>query len=168
MPKMPTSVLLVVLAATPVAAQAPNLPPAVDVTGADVRTFIKQLPADAISDRPIRVADVGGYRVGIWGVFRPQSSVQDAVLHEVKTTEVYQMLEGAGTLVTGGTLIDQRRTPGNSTVRGSRIEGGLSRRVVPGDWIIIPGGVPHWWSHLDSDIKYAIVRADPEGKTPLK
>ncbi len=26
----------------------------------------------------------------------------------------------------------------------------------PGDIIIIPGKVPHWWSSLDSDIKYVI------------
>jgi hypothetical protein len=38
--------------------------------------------------------DVGGYRVGVYGVYRPKASVQEAILHETAVTEVYQMLEG--------------------------------------------------------------------------
>jgi poly(3-hydroxybutyrate) depolymerase len=142
--------------------------PAVDITHSDITAFIDKLPKGAISDLPIRVADVGGYKVGTYGVFRPRSAKQDAVLHETKVTEVYYMLEGAGTLVTGGTLIEPRRTPGSTTVRGGRIEGGVSRRVAKGDLIIIPGRVPHWWSSLEGDISYLIIRPDPEGTLTLK
>jgi hypothetical protein len=143
--------------------------PAVDVKAADIKAFINNLPKNAISDLPIRVADVGGSRVGVFGVFRPKSVKQDAVLHETTTSEVYYMLEGAGTLITGGTLADQRREPPTTTtVRGSRIDGGVSRRVTPGDVIIIPGRTPHWWSDLDGDIKYLIVRPDPSGRMALK
>jgi uncharacterized RmlC-like cupin family protein len=79
------------------------------------------------------------------------------------------MLEGAGTLVTGGTLVDPRRAPASSTnVRGSRIDGGVSRRVAKGDVVIIPGHLPHWWSNLEGDIAYLIVRPDPQSKLPLK
>lgn len=45
---------------------------------------------------------------------------------------------------------------------GTRVEGGVSRKVGPGDVIVIPGNVPHWWSSLDSDIRYLIVRPDPD------
>lgn len=158
--------VLVLLLAFSTAAQTP---PATDVTAADIQNFVTQLPRDAISDRPIRVVDVGGYRVGVFGVFRPTSVTQDAVLHEVKTTEIYYMLDGAGTLVTGGRLVDERReSPTATTVRGSRIEGGVSRRVTKGDVVIIPGRVPHWWSHLDGDISYLIFRPDPEGRLQLR
>ena len=101
-------------------------------------------------------------------MFRPQSVAGNAIRHETSVTEIYYMLEGSGTLVTGGTLVDERST-GNSpnmgtpNFAGSRIEGGVSRRVVPGDVIIIPGNVPHWFSSLDSDIRYLIFRPDPEG-----
>ena len=149
------------------AAQQPPLP-ATDVTSAEITAFIDKLPKDAISDLPIKVVDVGGYRVGVYGVFRPKAVKQDAVLHEVRTTEVYQMVEGAGTLVTGGRLVDERRDPKSTTVRGSRIEGGVSRRVVKGDVIIIPGRTPHWWSELESDIRYTIIRSDPENRLPLR
>jgi mannose-6-phosphate isomerase-like protein (cupin superfamily) len=152
------------------AAQAPI--PATDVTAASIQAFVKALPRDAVNDRPIRVVDVGGYRVGIYGVFRPKTSKQEAILHETKVTEVYQMMEGAGTLVTGGTIADGKRTEsaaiGHASVRGPRIEGGVSRRVVKGDVIIIPGGTPHWWSNLEGDITYMIIRPDPQATIPLK
>ena len=161
------TISLIALAGLAAAAQQPPLP-ATDLTAAEINGFIDKLPKDAISDLPIKVVDVGGYRVGVYGVFRPKSVKQDAVLHEVRTTEVYQMVEGAGTLVTGGKLVDERRDPKSTTVRGSRIEGGVSRRVVKGDVIIIPGRTPHWWSALESDIKYTIIRSDPENRLPLR
>lgn len=145
--------------------------PATDITAAEVQTFIKQLPPTAISDRPIRVVDVGGYKVGVYGVFRPKAVKQDAVLHETRVSEVYQMLEGAGTLVTGGSLVDpDKGSVGGvgKTFRGSRIEGGVARRVAKGDIVIIPGGTPHWWSALEGDITYLIIRPDPEGRQTLK
>ena len=85
--------LLVLLSALPAGAQtpapaAPSALPAVDVKAADIKAFINNLPKNAISDLPIRVADVGGYRVGVFGVFRPKTVKQDAILHETTTTEV--------------------------------------------------------------------------------
>jgi hypothetical protein len=49
------------------------------------------------------VADVGGYRVGIYTVFRPKLLPGNAIYHETRMTEIYYLLEGGGTLVTGGT-----------------------------------------------------------------
>ena len=73
--------------------------PATDVTGAAIQAFVEKLPKNATSDLPIRVVDVGGYKVGLFGVFRPKASNQEAVLHETTVSEIYYMLEGAGTLV---------------------------------------------------------------------
>jgi quercetin dioxygenase-like cupin family protein len=148
-------------------AQAPP-PPALDITAADVKAFIDKLPKDRISDSPIKITDVGGYKVGVYGVFRPKAQPGDAIRHDTSVTEIYYMLEGTATLVTGGKLVDERSTgnspnTGKPNFGGSRIDGGVSRRVVPGDIIIIPGRVPHWWSNLESDIRYLIYRPDPEG-----
>jgi hypothetical protein len=81
-------------------------------------------------------------------------------------------MEGAGTLVTGGTIVDAKEQKGAAmgfaNLSGPRIEGGTSRRVSKGDIIIIPGHVPHWWSHLEGDVTYLIVRPDPEGILALK
>ena len=142
-------------------------PPAVDVSAVRIEQFIDSLPDDRISDLPIRVAEVGGYRVGVYGVFRPRAQPGGAIRHQTSVTEIYYMLEGSGTLVTDGTLVDERSTgnspnTGRPNFGGSRIDGGVSRRMVPGDVVIIPGNVSHWWSSLDSDIRYLIFRPDPE------
>jgi uncharacterized RmlC-like cupin family protein len=136
--------------------------PATDITAADIGAFLKALPRDVISDRAIRVVNVGGYQVGVYGVFRPKSLPGDAILHETTTSEVYYMLSGTATLVTGGKIAGPKGSQGGT--RGERIDGGVTRKVVLGDMIIIPGRTPHWWSQLDSDIQYLIVRPDPDSR----
>jgi mannose-6-phosphate isomerase-like protein (cupin superfamily) len=144
--------------------------PATYLTSDDIRAFLEALPKDAITDAPIRTVDVGGYRVGVFGVFRPKNEPGDAIAHEVRTTEIYYILEGGGTLVTGGTITGIKPPPAGRSAgpRGDRIGGGVSRHVSKGDIIIIPGRTPHWWSSLDSDINYLIYRPDPDSRLRLK
>lgn len=174
MPRALLSVALTLLVPTLTVAQRsppPDTPPvATDVTAADIRAFLDALPRDAVSDRPIRVVDVtGDYRVGVYGVFRPQDVPGDANLHRVDTTEIYYMLSGSGTLVTGGAMVDPYQpSPESTSLRAPRIEGGVSRRVVAGDVVVIPGHTPHWWSDLESDIEYLIFRPDPDKRLPLR
>lgn len=154
---------------------AQTTPPAaaVDVTAAAAKAFIDKLPKDRISDLPIRVADVGGYKVGVYGVFRPKALPGGSIRHETSVTEIYYMLEGTGTLVTGGKIPDEKSTGVSPNTKrpnfgGTKIDGGVTRTVVPGDVVIIPGNVPHWWSALDTDIRYLIFRPDPEGLQPVR
>lgn len=163
--------IFVLLIASSARAQAPMA--ATDITAAQVQAFIKDAPHDRNSDRPIRVIDAGSYRVGVFGVFRPKESMPTATVHQTDVSETYYMLEGAGVLVTGGTLrkpVTPRQSGlGNWTDLGSDgIEGGVSRRLAKGDIVVIPGGVPHGWASLEGDITYLIVRSDPSKKLPLK
>ena len=159
-----TSLTTYVLAQT----RAPEIPPiATDVTAEDIVKFIDNLPKDRVSDRPIRSVEVtGDYRVGVYGVFRPKEFPGGSNLHQVTTTEIYYMLSGYATLVTGGTMTDARQENEN-WVRGTAIENGVSRRVVPVDVIIIPGHTPHWFSELETDLTYLIFRPDPDNRIPL-
>jgi hypothetical protein len=162
-------VLGLMLAGTVASAQ--DSLPATDVTAAQIQAFVKSLPKDAVSDKVIRAVDVGGYRVGVFGVFRPKNVPGEAILHETKVTEIYYILDGSATLVTGGTIADahkQGAAIGHTSMRGPRIDGGVSRKVAKGDVIIIPGRTPHWFSSLDGDLTYLIYRPDPEGTLPLK
>ncbi|WP_454714798.1 cupin domain-containing protein [Caulobacter segnis] len=54
------------------------------------------------------------------------------------------VLEGSGTLVSGGTMADPKPKNAN-LIEGSQIEGGATRPLGPGDVILIPAGVPHWF-----------------------
>jgi mannose-6-phosphate isomerase-like protein (cupin superfamily) len=148
-------------------------PPALDVSANDIKSFIDKLPKDRISDSPIRITDVGAYKVGVYGVFRPKGVVQAANRHETTVTEIYYMLEGSATIVTGGTMVDEKSSGSSPNTKrpnfqAPRIQGGVSRHVGPGDVIVIPGNLPHWWSSLDTDIRYLIFRPDPEGLQTTK
>lgn len=58
--------------------------------------------------------------------------------------EYATVLEGAGTLVSGGTLVAPATRP-NGMIEGERIAGGTTRALAPGDVLLIPAGVPHWF-----------------------
>src|SRR5271168_3528241 len=123
------------LVASSAAAQSPV--GATDITAAQVQAFLKDGPRDRNSDRPIRVVDVGGYHIGVFGVFRPKDAPITASMHQTTASETYVMLNGAGVLVTGGTLksptTPRKSAMGDWTDLGSSgIEGGVSRRLAKG------------------------------------
>jgi len=163
-----TVCVLAMLLAFSTLAQTPPLP-ATDVSNSDIQAFINALPKDVVSDKAIRIVDVGGYHVGVFGVFRPKTIKQEANLHQTKVTEIYYILDGTATLVTGGTLPDPHPLrAGSTTLQSTRIEGGVSRKVSRGDVVIIPGRTPHWFSSQDGDLRYLIFRPDPESTLALK
>jgi len=155
--------------AAPQGQEARKTAPATHVTKDQIQDFIAALPRGRILDSPIRAIDVGGYRVGVFAVVRPKDSPQDAIYHDTNMTEILYILEGSATLITGGTIPDARppaRPGGNFT--GTRIDGGTSRHVVPGDVIITPGRTPHLWANIEGDMSYLVFRPDPSGTLPLK
>ena len=162
------TILMIIALNTGLAGLAHGQLPAVDISAEQIAAFIDALPDDSISDRPIRVVELGGHKAGVYGVFRPATMAGRAIRHETVVAEIYFMLEGSGTLVTGGTIQNEQQTGVSPNTHspnyaGPSIESGISRRVKAGDVVVIPGNVPHWWSSLDSDIRYLIFRADPEG-----
>jgi hypothetical protein len=155
--------------APPRVAQPPKTAPATHVTKDEIQAFIAKMAPDRIADSSIRAVDVGGYRVGVFAVVRPKDSPQDAIYHDTNMTEILYILEGSATLITGGTIPDARppaRPGGNYT--GTKIDGGTSRHVVPGDVIITPGRTPHLWQNIESDMRYLVFRPDPDGTLSLK
>jgi glc operon protein GlcG len=87
-------------------------------------------------------------------------------LAEIHTweTDVFYVLEGSATLVTGGeALAPKTIAPGE--IRGSAIQGGESRRLVQGDVVIIPKGVPHWFKEIhQAPFLYFVVKPIAKGE----
>ena len=76
-----------------------------------------------------------------------RASVGNAAVHE-REAEVFYVIDGSATMVTGGKLVKETRT--NATnLTGAAIEGGDSRKVATGDFIIVPENTPHWFSAID-------------------
>lgn len=77
-------------------------------------------------------------------------------LHDLDTDIVY-VLKGSATLVTGGTPVNVK-TIAPHEHRGTAVEKGETRRLVPGDVIIIPNGVPHWFKEVEGALDYYVVK----------
>jgi len=173
-----TSLALVASLAAFQTGRAPLVKPptmATDVTLADIRATIAKAPADGILDQQIRVVDMGKYNVAVGVLHRSSKPAQQGAIDHAQVTEVYHIIEGSGTFVTGGTIVNARPVAADNVITtilvgpstsGPSTEGGQSRHVGPGDVIIIPPGVPHWFSHVDSDMNYLVVRVDGDHVLP--
>ena|SRR5258706_1716525 len=70
---------------------------------------------------------------------------QLASLHEAQA-ELYVVMEGTATMMTGGTIVGATRNGTNVT--GKSIEGGTPQKLNKGDFLIVPAGVPHWFTNI--------------------
>ena len=77
-------------------------------------------------------------------------------VHNVDS-DIFYMLSGTATFVTGGKTAEPRTTaPGE--VRGSSIEGGETHQVSQGEVIVIPPNVPHWFKEVHGPLNYFVVK----------
>jgi mannose-6-phosphate isomerase-like protein (cupin superfamily) len=186
--KIPLSVLALLFtlsAARTIEAQtqtpAPYVPrgAATDVANAEIKAAVQKTASSAVSDQQLRVVSINGeYNVGVGVVHRAKTAGRDpgGGIEHSRITEVYHVIEGNGTLVTGGTIENPRETPADSSVvkvlngpstGGGPIQNGISRKIGPGDVVIIPPNTPHWFSEITSDqIVYLVVRIDPHKVLP--
>jgi quercetin dioxygenase-like cupin family protein len=74
-----------------------------------------------------------------------------------RMSHIIYVLEGSVTYVTGGTLVGPLNTANKETTRGTAIEGGETRQLSKGDFIIVPKGTNHWRKTLQSDLVYLMV-----------
>lgn len=75
-----------------------------------------------------------------------------------RMTDVWYVVAGSGTLVTGGVLVASRQTAPDE-LRGSAVAGGVSRHIAGGDLVTIPAGTPHWVSAIDGkELIYLVVK----------
>jgi glc operon protein GlcG len=72
-------------------------------------------------------------------------------------TDIFYIVEGSGTFVTGGKPVDTRLVSPGET-RGKEIVGGEERRLMKGDVIVIPTGVPHWFKEVNGPLLYYVVK----------
>lgn len=162
---------LTLLLAAPYAQQ----PAATHVAAAQVEATIDAAPEGRVSDQQIRMVSAGDHNVGVGVVQRPPTTTLSAIQHH-RLTEIYRVVSGGGTLVTGGVLAGgQELDPNGATVRQlagpsatGTIEGGTSRRIGPGDVVIIPPGVAHGFSEITETITYLVFRMDPDQVIELK
>jgi mannose-6-phosphate isomerase-like protein (cupin superfamily) len=147
---------------------------ATDVTRAEFATVLKSMNPDGVADQQIKVVDIGQYNVAVGILHRSGKAKQNAIAHS-DITEIYYVITGTGTFVTVGRMADASAAdPNGSTVKmlvgpstnGSSIAGGQSRRIGPGDVVIVPPGVAHWFSAIEQDLDYLVFRVDANHVLP--
>ena len=108
------------------------------------------------------------------GVSSGEASGARGIQH-LHQTETYIIVSGAGTLITGGSILNGRMPGPESSVTttlngpscSGAIVGDVQRRdVVVGDIVIIPAGVPHGWANIPRHVDYLSVRPDPDRVLP--
>ena len=118
------------------------------VSAADVTALIAKAKADR-KDQPIiaqSLLQLAPYNVSL----EYRASVGNAAVHETEA-ELFYVVDGSATLVTGGKLAGEKRTNAEN-LTGTGIEGGESRHVARGDFVIVPDHTPHWFSKIDGTV----------------
>ena len=75
-----------------------------------------------------------------------------------KETDIFYVVDGDATIVTGGTMVGGKETQPNQ-LRGTSIEGGEVAHLKKGDSITIPAGIPHWFKEVPQSIQYFTVKS---------
>ncbi len=85
-----------------------------------------------------------------------RTSPGEVEIHD-RDTDIFYILEGSATFVTGGKAVEPRQT-GPGEKRAAKIEGGEERHLAKGDVIVIPKRVPHWFKEVRGPMLYYVVK----------
>lgn len=158
---------------------------AVYVPKSELDAYNQRAIEHKLVDQQVRSVDVGKVQVGIGSIYRgklgqatsQENRVAEAVAEHEQVSEVYYVIEGSATLLTGPDLVDPKPRP--STLKTVREQNGPGfsaasiknpevHELKAGDMIIIPAGTGHWFTKIDDHIRYVMVRLDPDKILPLK
>jgi hypothetical protein len=187
-------ILGVAIALCPAVALAQSPKAATYITDEEVKK-VNSLPG---VDRTIRVVDIGNEHLAVGIIHRgpsgggagrgaaapaapaaptepcaeqastpPANGTPGGIAHDAQT-ESYVIVSGGGTLITGGHIVNGRKSPADGEVtkvlNGPSCSGTIAgadvvkRAVKTGDIIIIPAGVPHGWTDIADHVDYLSIR----------
>jgi mannose-6-phosphate isomerase-like protein (cupin superfamily) len=108
---------------------------------AGVPMRVHYIPQDKVSATMVK----GGQIISDNGliVLANRAMARGSEIH-AKTNHIFIIVDGEGTFVTGGKLINSRATAADQ-IRGDGIEGGETHHLRKGDVITVPANTPHWW-----------------------
>jgi mannose-6-phosphate isomerase-like protein (cupin superfamily) len=186
--------LVMILAACPVVAFAQVPKDGVYISDEDVKAVLKHAVDSkrTIPDNTLRVIDMDKYQLGVavihrgamgggganagaaaanpspaCGEQRPGAAGPTGIFHD-DTAESYVVISGSATLITGGTIVNGRRSAPDAEVTtilngpscSGTMVGYTSREIKTGDIIIIPEHVPHGFSAIPDHVTYLSIRPD--------
>ncbi len=153
--------------------------PASYIPNDEIQAYVKKAIAENRTDQQVRDVEIGKAHIGIGVVHRGKldKPAPESVAEHDLVSEVYHIIDGSATLVTGPDLVGKKRRPADlETVRlfngpgnnSASIRDGVTHQLKAGDAIVIPAGTGHWFTKIDDHITYLMVRIDPDKVTPIK
>src|SRR5262245_39602651 len=136
-------VSLVIVAQQP-AAQTPAPLQGGQVTAAELAAIVARQPKDRNGNQTF--LQLAPYNVSME---HRVNVPQNAAVHD-KEAELFYVIDGSATLVTGGKLENPTRNGDNS--QAASVEGGTTKKIAKGDFILVPEGTPHWFSAIDGEL----------------
>ena len=116
---------------------------------ADIESTWKDLEARQVLNR--RAMEGGAYSINIRIV-----KEADAPLVHAQSADVWVMMAGTATAVTGGELVDAKKNPKSDDASGSSIHGGVEQPLQAGDILYVPPSVPHGFKNVKGFRAYLI------------
>ncbi len=149
------------------------------ISSDEVQAFLKRVEGTPVSDQQVRAVNVGKTNVAIGVVYRGKlaAPAKQSVAEHDQVSEVYHIIDGTATLMTGADIVDLKPRPADDRAvrllngpggNGASIRNGVTYQLKAGDVVIIPAGVGHLFTRIDDHIRYLMVRLDPDRVAPLK
>ncbi len=159
------------------------------LVGQEVQTFCDECQSTYVSaeeiqeylevasaDQQVRSVDIGKVQVQVAISHRGRLEEPGRVAEHDLVTEVYYVISGSATNVTGSDLVGAvARPPNNRAVQflngpghnAREIRNGTTHELSAGDILVIPAGTGHQFTRIDDHIRYVMIRIDPDKVVPL-
>jgi len=152
--------------------------PTTYVSADELQAYVKRAMATGAVDQQVRSLDIGKSNVQVAVVHRgklDKPGARSVAEHDL-VSEVYYILSGGGTHLSGPDLVEKVRRPAdNNAVRllngpgnnAASIRNAATHQLKAGDVFVIPAGTGHQFTRIDDHITYLMVRVDPDKIVPL-
>jgi len=148
------------------------------IEAGEIADYIAVAMATGLTDQQIRSLDIGRSNVQLALAHRgplAEPNPRSVAVHNL-VTEVYVVLSGSGTNITGPDLINAEPRPDDYRAvvflngpgqNAEAVRNGTEVQLEAGDVFVIPPGTGHQFTRIDDHITYLMVRIDPDKVVPL-